>query len=160
MWAAPAETYKSKSGNISWRPCTVVMDVSSPWHIWNGGVLEWTQQATRSLTVSGTHRQAELFSRQQCYFRLSNNISRFYNRDTRALSDELAPIRDVWERCVQLISRKVNPEPEVTVGEDFAPRKMLLMAIHVQQSRQILHNLIWYENELCMELKTWVKIDP
>lgn len=92
------------------------MDVSSPWHIWNDGVLEWTQQATRSLTVSGTHRQAELFSRQQCYFRLLNNISRFYNRDTGALSDVLAPIRDVWERCVQLISRKVNPEPEVTVG--------------------------------------------
>lgn len=48
----------------------------------------------------------------------------------------------MYGKDVQLISRKVNPEPEVTVGEDFAPRKMLLMAIHVQQSKQILHNLI------------------
>lgn len=50
-------------------------------------------------------------------FQMISRVLRFDNRDTRARSDKLAPIRDVWERWVQLLPLMFNPGPEVTVDE-------------------------------------------
>ncbi|TWW76230.1 hypothetical protein D4764_13G0008920 [Takifugu flavidus] len=50
-------------------------------------------------------------------FRMISRVLRFDNRDTRARSDKLAPIRDVWERWTQLLPLMFNPGPEVTVDE-------------------------------------------
>lgn len=46
-----------------------------------------------------------------------SRVLRFDNRETRARSDKLAPIRDVWERWAQFLPLILNPGPEVTVDE-------------------------------------------
>lgn len=50
-----------------------------------------------------------------------SRVLRSDNRDTRARSDKLAPIRDVWERWVPLLLLMFNPGPEVTVDERLVP---------------------------------------
>ncbi|KAM4031867.1 LOW QUALITY PROTEIN: piggyBac transposable element-derived protein 4-like [Anomaloglossus baeobatrachus] len=54
-------------------------------------------------------------------FQMISRVLRFDNRDTRIKSDKLAPIRDVWEKWVQLLPLMFNPGPEVTVDECFLP---------------------------------------
>ena len=54
-------------------------------------------------------------------FKMISRVLRFDNRDTRARSDKPAPIRDVWDRWVQILPLMFNPGPEVTEDERLVP---------------------------------------
>ena len=54
-----------------------------------------------------------------------SRVLRLDNGDTRARSDKPAPIRDVWDRWVQLLPLMFNPGPEVTVDGKCPSRRYI-----------------------------------
>lgn len=54
-------------------------------------------------------------------FQVISRVLRFAKRETRVRSDKLAPIRDVWEKWMQLLPLMFNPGPEVTLDERLLP---------------------------------------
>uniref|UniRef100_A0A3P9MKV5 PiggyBac transposable element-derived protein domain-containing protein n=1 Tax=Oryzias latipes TaxID=8090 RepID=A0A3P9MKV5_ORYLA len=85
------------------------------------GVYRSSNEATESLWDASTGRNIFRATMSIRTFQMISRVLRFDNRDTRAKSDKLAPIRDVWERWVQLLPLMFNPGPEVTVDERFLP---------------------------------------
>ncbi|XP_060720777.1 piggyBac transposable element-derived protein 4-like [Tachysurus vachellii] len=184
---APAETFKSKSGNIYWSSVppdlqgrapaanvikmipgitrfavTRVSDIKSCFDLfmplslkkviismtnlegkkvhgdmWNdideeclnayigvlllAGVYRSSNEATDSLWDASTGRNIFRATMSLQNFQMISRVLRFDNRDTRVKSDKPVPIKDVWERWVQLLPLMFNPGPEVTVDERFVP---------------------------------------
>ncbi|XP_051791324.1 piggyBac transposable element-derived protein 4-like [Erpetoichthys calabaricus] len=85
------------------------------------GVYKSSNEATDSLWDASTGRNIFRATMSLQSFRMISRVLRFDNRETREKSDKLAPIRDVWERWVQLLPLMFNPGPEVTVDERFVP---------------------------------------
>ncbi|KAI4886808.1 hypothetical protein NFI96_022436 [Prochilodus magdalenae] len=85
------------------------------------GVYKSSNEATDSLWDASTGRNIFRATMSLQNFQMISRVLRFDNRDTRAKSDKLAPIRDVWEKWVQLLPLMFNPGPEVTVDERFLP---------------------------------------
>ncbi|KAM9307728.1 piggyBac transposable element-derived protein 4-like [Gastrophryne carolinensis] len=84
------------------------------------GVYKSCNEATDSLWDASTGRNIFRATMSLQKFQMISRV-RFDNRDTRTKSDKLAPIRDVWEKWVQLLPLMFNPGPEVTVDERFLP---------------------------------------
>ncbi|KAM9323738.1 piggyBac transposable element-derived protein 4-like [Gastrophryne carolinensis] len=85
------------------------------------GVYKSCNEATDSLWDASTGRNIFRATMSLQKFQMISRVLRFDNRDTRTKSDKLAPIRDVWEKWVQLLPLMFNPGPEVTVDERFLP---------------------------------------
>ncbi|KAM4016931.1 LOW QUALITY PROTEIN: piggyBac transposable element-derived protein 4-like [Anomaloglossus baeobatrachus] len=85
------------------------------------GVYKSCNEATDSLWDASTGRNIFRATMSLQKFQMISRVLRFDNRDTRTKSDKLAPIRDVWEKWVQLLPLMFNPGPEVTVDECFHP---------------------------------------
>ncbi|KAL6489250.1 hypothetical protein MHYP_G00029910 [Metynnis hypsauchen] len=85
------------------------------------GVYRSSNEATDSLWDASTSRNIFRATMSLQTFQMISRVLRFDNRDTRAKPDKLAPIRDVWEKWVQLLPLMFNPGPEVTVDERFLP---------------------------------------
>ncbi|XP_068435159.1 piggyBac transposable element-derived protein 4-like [Clinocottus analis] len=85
------------------------------------GVYRSCNEATDSLWDASTGRNIFRATMSLQTFQMISRVLRFDNRDTRERSDKLAPIRDVWERWVQLLPLMFNPGPEVTVHERLVP---------------------------------------
>ncbi|KAL6465104.1 hypothetical protein MHYP_G00252370 [Metynnis hypsauchen] len=85
------------------------------------GVYRSSNEATDSLWDASTGRNIFRATMSLQTFQMISRVLRFDNRDTRAKSDKLAPIRDVWEKWVQLLPLMFNPGLEVTVDERFLP---------------------------------------
>ncbi|KAM4038357.1 LOW QUALITY PROTEIN: uncharacterized protein ACNLHF_016667 [Anomaloglossus baeobatrachus] len=84
------------------------------------GVYRSCNEATDSLWDASTGRNIFRATMSLQKFQMISRVLRFDNRDTRTKS-KLAPIRDVWEKWVQLLPLMFNPGPEVTVDECFFP---------------------------------------
>ena len=67
------------------------------------GVYRSSNEASESLWDASTGRNIFRATMSLRTFQMISRVLRFDNRDTRAKSDKLAPIRDVWERWVQLL---------------------------------------------------------
>uniref|UniRef100_A0A3B3RN32 PiggyBac transposable element-derived protein domain-containing protein n=1 Tax=Paramormyrops kingsleyae TaxID=1676925 RepID=A0A3B3RN32_9TELE len=80
-----------------------------------------SNEATESLWDTSTGRNIFRATMSLQTFQMITRVLRFHNRDTKAKSDKLAPIRDVWEGWVKRLSLMFNPGPEVTVDERFVP---------------------------------------
>ncbi|XP_029995668.1 piggyBac transposable element-derived protein 4-like isoform X2 [Sphaeramia orbicularis] len=85
------------------------------------GVYRSCNEATDSLWDASTGRNIFRVTMSLQTFQMISRVLRFDNRDTRARSDKLAPIRDVWDRWVQLLPLMFNPGPEVTVDKRLVP---------------------------------------
>ncbi|KAM9495978.1 uncharacterized protein Hap1MRO34_022041 isoform 2-T2 [Clarias gariepinus] len=85
------------------------------------GVYKSSNKVTDSLWDASTGRNILWATMSLQSFRMISRVLRFNNRETREKSDKLAPIRDVWERWMQLLPLMFNPEPEVTVDVRFVP---------------------------------------
>ncbi|XP_040268703.1 piggyBac transposable element-derived protein 4-like [Bufo bufo] len=85
------------------------------------GVYRSYNEATDSLWYKSRGRYIFPATMSLHTFRMISRVFRFDNRDTRAKSDKLAPIRDVWEKWVQLLPLMFNPGPQVTVDERLIP---------------------------------------
>ncbi|XP_048874855.1 piggyBac transposable element-derived protein 4-like [Brienomyrus brachyistius] len=85
------------------------------------GVYRSSNEATESLWDASTGRNIFRATMSLKTFQMITRVLRFHNKVTKARSDKLAPIRDVWERWVKRLSLMFNPGPEVTVDERFVP---------------------------------------
>ncbi|XP_051783376.1 piggyBac transposable element-derived protein 4-like, partial [Erpetoichthys calabaricus] len=85
------------------------------------GVYRSCNEATDSLWDASTGRNIFRAIMSLQTFQMISRVLRFDNRETRVRSDKLGPIRDVWERWVQLLPLMFNPGPEVTVDERLVP---------------------------------------
>ena len=78
-------------------------------------------EATDSLWDTSTGRNIFRATMSLQTFQMISRVLRFDNREIRARSDKLAPIRDVWERWVRLLPPMFKSGPEVTVDERLVP---------------------------------------
>ncbi|XP_037553572.1 piggyBac transposable element-derived protein 4-like [Nematolebias whitei] len=85
------------------------------------GVYRSSNEALTSLWDVSTGRSIFRATMSLQTFQMISRVLRFDNRDTRARSDKLAPIKDVWDRWVKLLPLMFNPGPEVTVDERLLP---------------------------------------
>ncbi|XP_037550296.1 piggyBac transposable element-derived protein 4-like [Nematolebias whitei] len=85
------------------------------------GVYRSSNEALTSLWDVSTGRSIFCATMSLQTFQMISRVLRFDNRDTRARSDKLAPIKDVWDRWVKLLPLMFNPGQEVTVDERLLP---------------------------------------
>ncbi|XP_037533781.1 piggyBac transposable element-derived protein 4-like [Nematolebias whitei] len=85
------------------------------------GVYRSSNEALTSLWDVSTGRSIFRATMSLQTFQMISRVLRFDNRDTRARSDKLAPIKDIWDRWVKLLPLMFNPGPEVTVDERLLP---------------------------------------